>query len=877
MDLVLCGLTYESVLVYLDDIIVFSRDFESHVQRLRDVFGRLRKANLKLHPAKCCFFQRRVKFLGHVISEAGIEVQTDKVATVQDWPTPRNLTELRSFVGLCSYYRRFINKFADVAAPLHELQRKGVPFVWTAEQDRAFSQLKEALTTAPVLGMPRDEGTFFLDCDSSDFGLGSVLSQFQDGKEVVISYASRALSRAEQNYDVTKKELLAVVYGLKTFKQYLLGRRFVVRSDHAALQWLRKTPEPLGQQARWLTFIEMFDFEICHRAGSRHGNADALSRKPQHAAEDSVEVRTVLTEPSACAGNSVLSADAQPFVPRLQAQAEPSLHDSGDVCEEAFEWVDAVACAAQCEPSEEGIGLAASLAGEPMAELQLKDPVIGPILRWRMQQEEPPSIEALLPETAAVKQLWSQWHRLSLIGGVLYRTEKRIGDVQVNQLLIPTACKQDFMQRVHAGMCGGHLGNRRTLDQVQRRAYWIGWRADVQRFCRQCVRCNEYFRGQLPRSAPLQPLVTGAPLERLHVDLTGPHPRSRRGSVWIMTCTDSFTKFCEAFPLPNKEAATVARVLVEQVICRYGTPISLLTDRGKEVDGQLMAEVCKLLDIDKQHTTPYKSSSNGQAERMHRTINSIIGKMVSENQSDWDCLLPYVMAAYRSSRHESTGFTPNYLMFAREVHAPVDLVYGCSEAHTRVTYDGYGEEMKSRMQTAYTLVRENLHRAALRSKRYYDLRVRPYRYQPGDWVYYYNPRKFAGRQEKWTRKFSGAYLVVKVLGPVNVMLQRSPNSRPFCTHIDKVKPYVADELPKSWLVASDVSADVPAPARGQTEKPTKSSRLADEPIVGGDELVQQGQTCDQAEVDTPLAGVPPANYKTPRPRRNRRPPQRFAD
>jgi len=175
-DLVLCGLTYESVLVYLDDIIVFSRDFESHVQRLQDVFERLRKAKLKLHPAKCCLFQRRVVFLGHVISEAGIEVQTDKASTVHDWPTPRNLTELRSFVGLCSYYRRFIDKFADAAAPLHALQRKGVPFVWIAEQDEAFCQLKDALTSAPVLGMPRNEGTFCLDTDSSDFGLGSVLS-----------------------------------------------------------------------------------------------------------------------------------------------------------------------------------------------------------------------------------------------------------------------------------------------------------------------------------------------------------------------------------------------------------------------------------------------------------------------------------------------------------------------------------------------------------------------------------------------------------------------------------------------------------------------------------------------------------------------------
>jgi len=138
-------------------------------------------------------------------------------------------------------------------------------------------------------------------------------------------------------------------------------------------------------------------------------------------------------------------------------------------------------------------------------------------------------------------------------------------------------------------------------------------------------------------------------------------------------------------------------------------------------------------------------------------------------------------------------------MFGREVHAPVDLVYGCPEVQPCLTYNDYNEEMKSRMQVAYTLVRENLHHAALRSKRYYDLRVKPSKYQPGDWVYYYNPRKFAGKQDKWSRKFSGAYLVVKALGPVNVMLQRSPHSKLFCTHIDKVKPYVADDLPKSWL------------------------------------------------------------------------------
>jgi len=148
---------------------------------------------------------------------------SQKVSVVQQWPVPRSLTELRSFVGLCSYYRQFIPGFADIAAPLHALTRKNARFSWGAYQDEAFNRLKECLTTAAILGMPRDDGAFYLDTDASDKGVGAVLSQKQDGKEVVLAYASRTLSKPERNYDVTRLELLAVVFGLKTYRQYLLG------------------------------------------------------------------------------------------------------------------------------------------------------------------------------------------------------------------------------------------------------------------------------------------------------------------------------------------------------------------------------------------------------------------------------------------------------------------------------------------------------------------------------------------------------------------------------------------------------------------------------------------------------------------------------
>ena len=265
--------------MYLDDIVVYARTSEQHLKRLEAVFDRLKKAGLKLKPEKCCFFRKSVTFLGHVISDRGIETDPAKTKAVSEWPTPTSVMEVRTFVGLASYYRRFVKNFANIAAPLHALMKKDVAFEWTPEAQESFTALKLALTSPPVLAMPNDTGKFTLDTDASEKTIGAVLSQVQDGNERVIAYASRSLDRREQNYCVTRKKLLAIVYILKYFKQYLLGRTFGVRTDHAALTWLRHTPDPIGQQARWLEQLEEFDFVVEHRPGNRHTNADALSRR----------------------------------------------------------------------------------------------------------------------------------------------------------------------------------------------------------------------------------------------------------------------------------------------------------------------------------------------------------------------------------------------------------------------------------------------------------------------------------------------------------------------------------------------------------------------------------------------------------------------
>jgi hypothetical protein len=235
MDLVLAGLTYASCLVFLDDIICFSRSFEEHLKRLGTIFERLAQANLKLRASKCQLFKAKVRFLGYIVSSAGIATDPEKVRVVANWPTPRNLHEVRSFLELSGYYRKHVYGYADTAKPLHILTNKQQPFVWGPAQEAAFQKLKDQLISAPVLAAPQDEGKYVLDTDASLVGLGAVFHQQQGSELRVIAYASRCLSRAEQNYSTTRRELLAVVYGFKQFRQFLLGRHFLLRVDHSAL------------------------------------------------------------------------------------------------------------------------------------------------------------------------------------------------------------------------------------------------------------------------------------------------------------------------------------------------------------------------------------------------------------------------------------------------------------------------------------------------------------------------------------------------------------------------------------------------------------------------------------------------------------------
>ena len=281
MERVLAGLARDKCLVYLDDVLVIGETFCKHLSNLHAVFECLSSAGLKLKPVKCRLVRSEVAFLGYVVSAGGVSADPGKVRGVTEFLTPSELRTSRGFLGLTSYYRRFILRYSAMAQPLYRLTRKDTPFEWSSECSQAFKNLKLALTEAQVLAYPRFGHPFLLETDASGAGLGAVLSQKQEnGTTRPIAYASRTLQPHERNYGISELEGLGVVWAVKHFRHYIYGHSCTVLTDHEALKSLLNTPHPSGKLARWGMALQELDLDIQYRPGKANARADALSRHP---------------------------------------------------------------------------------------------------------------------------------------------------------------------------------------------------------------------------------------------------------------------------------------------------------------------------------------------------------------------------------------------------------------------------------------------------------------------------------------------------------------------------------------------------------------------------------------------------------------------
>lgn len=280
----------ECVIVFLDDILIFSKTMEEHRRHVRAVLDKLRQHKLYAKESKCALFQRQVEFLGHIIDSEGLHVMQDKVKAIRDWPVPRNVADIRSFLGLVGYYRRFISNFSHIASSITALLHKDTAFDWGAEQQAAFAALKQAITNAPVLILPDPSKPYTVTTDASDFAIGATLSQETAHGLQPIAFLSKKLLPAEMNYPVHDREMLSIICALKEWRHYLHGQKFTILTDNVSLKWFH-TKEILNQrQVRWMEYLQEFDHSIVHQKGKDNVVADGLSRRPDHRDKDDSEL-----------------------------------------------------------------------------------------------------------------------------------------------------------------------------------------------------------------------------------------------------------------------------------------------------------------------------------------------------------------------------------------------------------------------------------------------------------------------------------------------------------------------------------------------------------------------------------------------------------
>ena len=487
---------FQLLLVYLDDLLVYSKTFGEHLAHLDRLLQRIIDAGLKLKMDKCQFLRRQVHYLGHAISAEGVSCEAGKVEAVKNWPVPATTTALRSFLGFASYYRRFIQGFSKIAGPLHDLVAKGnarhkkkgadISKLWDQQHQKAFEELKTALTTAPVLEFAEFTKPFILETDASHDGLSAILSQDQDGQRQVLAYASRRLRPTEKNqanYSSMKLEFLALKWAItEKFRHYLLGAEFDVFTDNNPLVHFRTAPLGALEQ-RWAAQLAQFHFTVKYRPG-KSNPADALSRMPPdfhpEASSSPMPPEVAVAQELACEHQSIATA---PPVTSLPADA-PAKAPEG------------------CPP------VSPSLSSARLRECQLSDGTIGPVLAsWPAKPK---------PQSRPQRDLLQQHPRLFLKDGVLYR---RLQDPQrgtVEQLVLPSTLKPDVLASLHDNM--GHQGLDRTTELLRARVYWPGMFGEVRSYIHACQRCT---MGRKPATNTTSGhLIASRPLEVLAIDFT---------------------------------------------------------------------------------------------------------------------------------------------------------------------------------------------------------------------------------------------------------------------------------------------------------------------------------------------------------------------
>jgi len=645
----LAGLVDVTCIVYLDDILVFSDTEEAHVGHVKEVLERLRQAKLFIKLSKCEFHTQQTEYLGYIVCPEGVKVDPERVKTIQEWPMPKTVRDIRVFIGFMNYYRRFIAKFSEIALPLTNLTKKppsaargghaqrreeSQKIEIGTEARRAFEHLKDAFLSVPILAHYNPTLPTKVEVDASGGAICGIMSQEhleETGRPQwrPVGFFSRKMSETEYNYDTHDKELLAMDKSLSHWRHYLQGIPFELFTDHNNLKWFMETKTLNYRQVRAYERLTEYNFVMTHRPGKKNP-ADGPSRRQDYMEE---------AHQPAQKGNEAYTNPMRVMLNRQSYRETPLV---STITRSAREPIDS--------------------AGLPAVKSRQKRTTVDPSMAIG---EEPldREDEDSGPESGETTSDPDSWSELS--GAELGQNGPQGANVAQKEKkhLVTAEEKAMAFWECHDSPMAGHFGVKRTLEKVRRRYDWKGLRKDVEQYCNDCLKCRRSVTARHRPYGLLNPLPTPeGPWSDVTMDfITDLPPSKYLGQVYdsILVIVDRLTKMAHYVPAKaGWTAQDLAQVWIREVVRLHGTPKNIVSDRGPIMNSKFWDSFCHYLGTMRIMSSAYHPETDGQTERQNQTLEQYLRCYCCLEQDDWALWLPVAEFAYNDSQHSTTGLTP---------------------------------------------------------------------------------------------------------------------------------------------------------------------------------------------------------------------------
>ncbi|KAI5716006.1 hypothetical protein M8J77_025889 [Diaphorina citri] len=678
-----------NTVVYLDDILLFTENKEDHFRILELIMKRLSDHNMKLQLDKSEFLKTETTYLGHVISSEGAKPNPEKLRCIEKYPIPRTTTQIKSFLGLVGYYRKYIKDFAKVAKPLTAcLKKDAIIDIKDIAYNEAFHSLKSALMNEPVLKYPNFSKQFTLTTDASNFAIGAVLSQDNHP----IAYASRTLNEHEKNYSTIEKELLAIVWATKHYRPYLFGQKFKIITDHRPLTWLINLKEPSSKLVRWRLKLEEYDYEIEYKPGKQNSNADALSRIEIHNDELIVDNEDAMD----CETINTAAADPEAM---SQSQNDGTIHSNRANPIVGIE----INSRSPLNIYKNQILVKTSQSPKNVKIVKVFDKkrLTLHITPERHETEMNTFIKEFLKPKRKYAIYFEDKTDETYVKFTrcLQKNFKTLNlkITKVNTLLIDVNSKEEqekIVEKYHTGLTN-HRGSNEVHAEVYQKYFWPNMKRDITKLINACEPCklNKYERHPVKYTYNVTP-TESQPMQKLHLDIVTIESNK------VLSIIDPFSKFAQCYPLTQANSISITDKLMN-FFSSFGIPQTIVTDNGTEFTNNVMEEFLKSFGIELHITAIEHPQSNGVVERFHSTLREhyrLITNDPKRKDHPFPLKLNYCILAYNNSIHSTTK------------QKPIDLIHGYKinplTMNDNISKEQYINQHKEYMKDIYENIRK---------------------------------------------------------------------------------------------------------------------------------------------------------------------------